>query len=375
MGHSLDAAVSRDEAFMRAAIALARRGLGSTAPNPSVAALVVDESATTPCVLGRGRTAPGGRPHAEANAIIAAGTAARGATMYVTLEPCARRSQRVFGPSCTEMILESGIARVVIGAPDPSPFASGEGAQRLREAGIAVVTGVLEAEARAITRGHCLRIGANRPHIRLKLAETADGFAGTGEGRPLSITGEEARAAVHRMRASVDCLITGIGTVLADDPMLDCRLPGMADFTPLRVIADTEGRTPRDARIITDAARYPVMVATANPTHIAALSTKPGVEIIAIPRGADGHLDLAALFGALAARGMTRALVEAGPYLANAVAKVGLLDELALYTAPVSVGSGLPAFLPALDIWRAHAQLVDERLVGVDRFRHYRAES
>lgn len=360
---------ARDEAFMRAAIALARRGLGRTAPNPSVAALVVDETAATPVMLGRGRTAPGGRPHAEALAIAMAGEKARGATLYVTLEPCAQRSQRVFGPSCTEIILESGIARVVIGAPDPSPFASGEGAARLRAAGIAVVTGVLEAEARAVTAGHCLRIGRHRPHLRVKLAETADGFAGTADGKPLAITGEAARAAVHQMRASVDCLITGIGTVLADDPLLDCRLPGMADFTPLRVIADSDGRMPATARLIADARRYPVLIVSAEPERLAALRTEPGVEVLAAPRGDGGHLDLVALLAALAARGMTRALVEAGPSLADAFARAGLMDECALFTAPQTAGEGRKAIGPALENWLGHADLREERMVGLDRYR------
>lgn len=362
---------ARDEAFMQAAIALARRGLGRTAPNPSVAALVVDERFEPPVMLGRGLTAPGGRPHAEALAIQQAGTAARGATLYVTLEPCARRSQRVFGPSCTEMILESGIRRVVIGAPDPSPFAGGEGAEKLRAAGVDVRSFVAEAAAHALTIGHCLRVTRNRPHIRVKLAETADGFAGTLEGGPLAITGETARARVHRMRAGVDCLITGIGTILADDPLLDCRLPGMAALSPLRIVADTEGRTPVSARVIADAGRIPTLIATAEPARLSAHLGCPGVECLAVPRGADGHLDLAALMAALAARGMTRALVEAGPRLANAFAAAGLLDDFALFTAGHRMAAGLPAILPALAAWRDHARLVEDHAVGDDRLRLY----
>jgi diaminohydroxyphosphoribosylaminopyrimidine deaminase/5-amino-6-(5-phosphoribosylamino)uracil reductase len=361
----------RDEAFMRAAIALARRGLGRTWPNPSVAALVVDETAATPRVLGRGRTAPGGRPHAEALAIAAAGVAARGATMYVTLEPCAQRSQRVFGPSCTEIILESGIARVVIGAPDPSPFAGGEGAQRLRDAGVEVVTGVLESEAREITSGHCLRVSAHRPHVRVKLAETADGFAGTLAGGPLAITGEEARAAVHRMRASVDCLITGIGTVLADDPRLDVRLPGMEAMSPLRVVLDTDGRMPETARMLLNP-HASTLIRTAKDRSQDLTTPSQSVEFTYIPPGEGHHIDLKTALAALAARGMTRAMVEAGPTLAAAFAAAGLVDELALFTSPSAVGEGLPALLPPLAGWRDKAQLVEERMIGADHFRLYR---
>jgi diaminohydroxyphosphoribosylaminopyrimidine deaminase / 5-amino-6-(5-phosphoribosylamino)uracil reductase len=363
--------VARDEAFMRAALALARRGLGRTAPNPSVAALVVDESRTPPVMLGRGVTAPKGRPHAEALALMQAGDAARGATLYVTLEPCARRSERHFGPSCTELILTSGIARVVIGAADPSPFAAGEGAMRLRAAGIAVEEGVLGEEAAAFNRGHCQRVRLHRPFVRMKLAQTADGFAGTMDGKPLAITGEETRAYVHRLRADADALITGIGTVLADDPLLDVRLPGMAAWSPLRVVVDTNGRMPPGARLIKDASRVPVLIATAAPDVVRArLGDAPGVEVIAVPKAGE-RLDLEALLGALAARGITRVLIEAGPRLANAVAEAGLCDEFILLTGPDLVGAGLPAISTALAGWRAEADMLEARDIGADRLTRF----
>ena len=359
---------SMDEAFMRAALDLARRGLGRTAPNPSVAALVVDERSQPPRMLGRGLTAPGGRPHAEAIALAAAGEAARGATLYVTLEPCAQRSVRYDGPSCTDHILASGIARVVIAGADPSPFAAGEGATRLRAAGIEVVEGVLITQASALNRGHCQRVRLNRPFLRVKLAQTADGFAGTLDHKPLVITGEEARAVVHRMRADVDAILTGIETVLADNPRLDVRLPGMEALSPLRVVLDTHGRMPVDCALIHDAARVPVLIATAEPDALLArLGAQAGVEIIAIVQGADGHLDLPALLGALAARGITRAMLEAGPKLANAVAAAGFCDELALFTAPHRVKTGLPAIGDALAAWMHAAQDRGTRSVGVDQ--------
>ena len=362
-----------DEALMRAAIALARRGLGRTWPNPSVAALVVDERTDPPVMLGRGLTSLGGRPHAEANALREAGDAALGATMIVILEPCARRSQRVFGLSCTEHILESGIARVVIGAADPSPFAGGEGAARLREAGVSVVTHVLEREADAVNRGHCLRLSAHRPLVTLKLAQTADGFAGTADRGPLAITGEEARAFVHRLRASHDALITGIGTVLADDPFLNVRLPGMEAMSAMRVVLDSRGRMPPDARMLADAKQNAVLVLSAETGNLDAVKTLDGVEILAVPASDDGHLDLGASLGALAARGITRVMVEAGPTLANAFAATGFVDELVLLTAPQSLGDGLPAVLPALANWIGRAQIVEERGLGPDRLAIYEA--
>lgn len=361
-----------DESLMRAAIALARHGLGRTWPNPAVAALVVDDSVDPPVMLGRGRTSPGGRPHAEANAVAAAGASARGATMIVTLEPCARRSQRVFGPSCTEIILESGIRRVVIGAADPSPFASGEGAARLREAGIEVVTGVLEAEARAVTHGHCLRVSENRPYVTLKLAQTTDGFAGSADRKPLAITGEETRAFVHGMRARHDAILTGIGTVLADDPRLDVRLPGMADMSPLRVVLDSTGRMPASARMLGDGGK-PVVILCAKPQNLDMIRRPDQVEIVAVPLGEEGHLDLQAALAALAARGLTRVLVEAGPTLAEAFAKAGMIDTAVLLTGPEKAGDGLAGIGPALADWRAKAQLAERRRIVHDICETYEA--
>lgn len=357
----------RDVALMRAALALARRGLGRAAPNPSVAALVVDEDVDPPRVLGRGVTAPGGRPHAEDIAIVQAGEAARGATMFVTLEPCARRSERYFGPSCTDMILVSGIRRVVIAASDPSPFAAGEGAARLRARGVRVEEGLLAKEAARLNLGHCTRVRLNRPFIRIKMAETADGFAGTADHRPIAITGDGARAFVHRLRADCDALVTGIGTILADDPLLDVRLPGMAEDTPLRVVLDSGGRFPAGSRLARDARRHPVLIMTAEPGRLReGLGDCSGVEIAAIPRG-EGGLDLAAAMGLLAARGITRVMVEAGPTLAESFAAAGLVDEIVRLTGGKKAGAGLPAFGPALAEWIAKADLAEERTLDRDR--------
>jgi diaminohydroxyphosphoribosylaminopyrimidine deaminase / 5-amino-6-(5-phosphoribosylamino)uracil reductase len=365
-------ASTRDIAFMRAALALALRGLGRTAPNPSVAALVVDERVFPPVVLGRGLTAPQGRPHAEDQAIAQAGEAARGATIYITLEPCAERSQRWFGPSCTERILQSGIARVVIAAADPSPFAHGAGAKRLRAAGVEVVEGVLAEEAGHLNRGHCTRVRLGRPYTYLKLARTADGFACTPEAKAIAITGGQTQAHVHRMRSASDALITGIGTVLGDDPQLDCRLPGMSAFSPLRVVLDTQARMPAGARLLQTAAQNPVVIATAAPEALLArLGQREGVEVLAVPRGAEGHLDLSALLAVLGTRGITRAMVEAGPTLAEAFAAAALLDEVTLLTGPGLAGAGMVAVRPALEEWLARATRVEARTIeadGLERF-------
>lgn len=364
-------ASSRDEAFMRAALAFARRGLGTTAPNPAVAALVVDETHEPPVMLGRGVTAPSGRPHAEDLALRQAGEAARGATLYVTLEPCSRRSTRYFGPACTDLILSHGLARVVIAARDPSPFAAGEGTARLRAAGLEVTEAVLETEAAALNAGHVLRVQKNRPFIRIKLAETADGFAATPDRRPIAITGKAARAYVHRLRADCDAIITGIGTMRADDPMLDVRLPGMAGLSPLRVILDSQGRIPPDRRILADAGRVPVLVATLDTAALRArLGDRPGVEVVGMPAD-HGRIDLAALLGALAARGITRAMVEAGPTLADAFAAAGFCDEFVRLTGPDPAGNGLPAIGPGLAGWLRYADLHEERALDRDHARVY----
>ncbi len=363
---------ARDATFMRAALALARRGLGRSAPNPAVAALVVDERHDPPLMLGRGVTAPAGRPHAETIALAQAGERARGATIYVTLEPCAARSSRDYGASCSDAILAAGIARLVVAAADPSPNATGRGLARLRAAGVIVVEGVLGAQAEALNRGHITRVTLGRPCTFLKLAQTADGFAASEAGGALAITGEEGRGLVHRLRAGADVILTGIGTVLADDPRLDCRLPGMAECSPIRVVLDSAGRFPAMARMLETAARTGVIIATAEPARVLArLGRREGVEVLAVPRGADGRLDLAALLAALGARGITRAMVEAGPRLADAFAQSGLLDEALLFTAAHKVGRGLVAIGPALAQWLAGAGLVETRWSGADALQRY----
>ncbi|HRK24397.1 MAG TPA: bifunctional diaminohydroxyphosphoribosylaminopyrimidine deaminase/5-amino-6-(5-phosphoribosylamino)uracil reductase RibD, partial [Beijerinckiaceae bacterium] len=297
-----------DARFMAAALAYAAHGLGLTRPNPTVAALIVRDG----IVIARGRTGLGGRPHGERLAIERAGSAARGATMYVTLEPCARRSGAGDALSCSEAIMAAGLARVVIAADDPSPFAAGAGSARLIEAGIAVTRGVLAEEARRLNLGHVLRIERHRPLVSLKLARTADGFAGTLAGGPIMITGPVSFRHTHVARAEADALMVGVGTVLGDDPKLNCRLAGLEHRSPLRVVVDPALRTP--------VASYLVRTAQRQPTRIICTETAPearaeplrasGVDLLRIPAGVDGRPDLGLALAALAASGITRLMVE-----------------------------------------------------------------
>src|SRR6201987_2258696 len=221
-----------DARFMALGLALGRRGLGNTWPNPAVGAVIVRNESEGPVVVGRAWTQPGGRPHAEIEALRRAGAAARGATMYVTLEPCSHYGK---SPPCADAIVAAGIARVVAALEDPNPEVAGAGHARLRAAGIAVEVGLGSQEARRAHAGHIRRIRDGRPHVTLKLAVSADGKAGAAGRRPAAITGEAARARVHRMRAMNDAILIGIGTARADDPQLTCRLPGLEARSPVRV--------------------------------------------------------------------------------------------------------------------------------------------
>src|ERR1700733_5049298 len=224
-----------DARFMSLALALGRRGLGNTWPNPAVGAVVVRDDGGAPVIVGRGWTQPGGRPHAEVEALRRAGAAARGATLYVTLEPCSHHGKT---PPCADAVIASGIARVVSALEDPNPEVAGQGHARLRAAGIAVDIGLCAAEAAHDHAGHFRRIRDKRPHIILKLAVSSDEKRGAAGRKPVAISGEAARARMHLLRAQCDAILVGIGTVRADDPLLTCRLPGMEARSPVRVVLD-----------------------------------------------------------------------------------------------------------------------------------------
>jgi diaminohydroxyphosphoribosylaminopyrimidine deaminase/5-amino-6-(5-phosphoribosylamino)uracil reductase len=325
-----------DLAFMELALALGRRGLGRTWPNPAVGAVVVRRAPDGPVILGRGWTQPRGRPHAETQALERAGGAARGATLYVTLEPCSHHGQT---PPCADAIIAAGIAQVVSALEDPNPQVAGAGHRRMAAAGIAVRVGIGAEAARRAHAGHIRRMRENRPHVILKLAVSADGKAGLAGRRPAPITGEPARARVHLMRAMSDAVLTGIGTVLADDPLLTCRLPGMAGRSPVRVVLDGELRLGLDTRLVATARETPLWVVTsalAAEDRAQALRSA-GAEVLRVP-AAEGRLNLAAVLERLAERGITRLMVEAGPILAAAVLGADLVDEAALLRSSKVIG-------------------------------------
>jgi diaminohydroxyphosphoribosylaminopyrimidine deaminase/5-amino-6-(5-phosphoribosylamino)uracil reductase len=326
-----------DARFMALALALGRRGLGNTWPNPAVGAVIVRNAPHGRVVVGRGWTQPGGRPHAEVEALGRAGAAARGATIYTTLEPCSHFGQT---PPCADAIIGAGIARVVSALDDPNPEIAGEGYRRLQAQGITVLTGVCAEEARRVHAGHVRRMRDGRPHVMLKLAVSADGKAGLAGRRPAAITGEPARERVHRLRAMHDAVLIGIGTALADDPLLTCRLPGMANRSPVRVVLDSALRLPPDGKLAREAREVPLWVVTgpdAAPARADALRQR-GAEVLRVG-GAGERRDLAATLKLLAARGITRLMVEGGPIVAAAFLAGDFVDEAVLLRAPTTLGA------------------------------------
>ena len=338
--------MSADEDVMRHALALGRRGLGNTAPNPAVGAVVWKDTPQGPVILGRGFTQKGGRPHAETEALKAAGGAARGAIMSVTLEPCSHHGKT---PPCAEAIIAAGIARVVTALEDPDPRVAGQGHALLRQAGVDVVTGVLRDEALRANRGHVLRITQKRPFVTLKLAQTANGFAASGTDQRLMITGENANARTQILRATHDAILIGIGTAVKDDPLLTLRLPGLEGQGPIRIIADPFLSLLLGSKLVETARQSPLWVAglhQASDDQADALEDA-GADIVRVPSDqGDGRLlDLPALMTELAARGITRILCEGGPHLGEALLERDLVDELVVMTSLQSFdGPGLRAF-------------------------------
>lgn len=327
-----------DEEFMRAALALARRGLGQTAPNPSVGCVIVKQGR----VVGRGFTSPSGRPHAEVNALAAAGPQARGATAYVTLEPCNFTGKS--GP-CTEALISAGIARVVLGAHDPHAKVNGSGIARLREAGLSVVEGVLRDECEAVISGFAMVQREQRPLLRLKLATSLDGRIATAGGESQWITGPEARRAAHAMRGRHDAVMTGVGTVLEDDPELTCRIDGFRTAPLVRVVVDSHLRTPLLSKLVRGASRHPLLILHRNGADKLRRKAleEAGARLIEIPAASAG-VDLRAGMRILAREGLTRVLVEGGGTLAAGLLRDGLVDRLAWFHAPCVIGGdGFPA--------------------------------
>lgn len=338
-----------DRRMMAATIALGRRAAGRAWPNPAVGAIVVRDDGDGPRMVGRGHTAPGGRPHAETVALAQAGAAARGATVYVSLEPCAHVGRT--GP-CAVALVEAGVARVVTPLVDPNPVVAGGGHAILAEAGIEVTTGVCAAEAARAHAGHIRRVREGRPHVRLKLAVSADGFVGRRAEGFVAISGETARRHAHVLRSVTDGILVGIGTALADDPLLTCRLPGLEGRSPVRVVLDTHARLPVDSALVRSAGQVPLWLATgatADAFRLAALEAA-GVTIVPAPVDDAGRLDLLSVMVALAERGLTTLLAEGGPRVAGALLAAGLVDEMMLIRSPALVGEGGVPALPEGDV-------------------------
>jgi diaminohydroxyphosphoribosylaminopyrimidine deaminase/5-amino-6-(5-phosphoribosylamino)uracil reductase len=358
---------------MRIALALAKRGLGTTAPNPSVGAVIVDEG--TGEVIARGWTQPGGRPHAETVALEKAGARARGATMYVSLEPCSHHG--VTAP-CADAVVTAGVARVVVGIEDPDPRVSGRGIGRLRAAGLSVTSGVLAEAADWLVRGHILRVTERRPFTQLKLALAHDGSVPKGrDGRPTFVTSEEARAQAHLLRATSDAILVGSKTVVDDDPELTCRLPGLARRSPLRVVLARRLDLPLGSKLVATARQTPVLVFCgrgADPRRRAALE-EAGCTVVAVSEVENG-VWLPAVAEDLVARGVTRLLVEGGAAVWRSFARAALVDAAVLFHA-----GGAKA--PAADVQQLVAPylaglqmtLAARRAVGSDGMMEFRREA
>ncbi|WP_118135727.1 bifunctional diaminohydroxyphosphoribosylaminopyrimidine deaminase/5-amino-6-(5-phosphoribosylamino)uracil reductase RibD [Oceanicella sp. SM1341] len=354
-----------DRRFLAMAFALAARGLGRVWPNPAVGCVIVQGSR----VVGRGWTQPGGRPHAEAMALAQAGPAARGATAYVTLEPCAHHGRT---PPCADALVTSGIARVVSTLEDPDPRVSGRGFARLHDAGIPVTRGVMTEEARAVNRGFLTRITLGRPMVTLKLATTLDGRIATATGESRWITGPEARRLVHLMRARHDGILVGAGTARSDNPMLDVRGIGLEAAAPVRVVADARLSLGAGSRLVASAGAIPLWVACGPQAPAAGreMLEAAGAELMPCATGPGGGIDLPDLLTRLGTRGMTRLMCEGGARLAAALLRAGLVDRLVTFTAGRAIGGeGTPA-IAGLGLERlADApafRLAEHRRVGTD---------
>lgn len=358
-----------DARLTAAAIRLGAREIGHTWPNPAVGALIVRHEADGPMIVGRGWTRRGSRPHAETEALAQAGDLARGATCYVSLEPCSHHGRT---PPCAESLINAGVSRVVSALEDPDERVRGRGHAMLREAGIAVEVGVCASLAEAANAGHFTRVREGRPWVTLKLAVSRDGMIGGPGGRPVTITGERARAQAHMLRATNDAILVGIGTALADDPELTCRLPGMADRSPVRVVLDTRLRLPTNARMLQDSGGTPVWVIAgsgASRERKQALEARGARVILLDGDGTEAHTAIHALAG----EGITRLLVEGGAKVAASLAQADLIDEAVIFDGAAEIGAGGVPAGSALAAIRENGayRRVDEQALGGDRMATY----
>jgi diaminohydroxyphosphoribosylaminopyrimidine deaminase/5-amino-6-(5-phosphoribosylamino)uracil reductase len=326
-------AAADDARYMALAFTLGRRGLGKAWPNPTVGAVIVKDGV----IVGRGWTQAGGRPHAEVEALRRAKKAAQGATMYVTLEPCSHQGKT---PPCADAIIKAGVARVVSALEDPNPEVAGKGHEKLRAKGIAVDMGLGSDEASRVHAGHIMRVKNGRPFVTLKLAVSADGKAGLAGRKPFAITGEVAQTRVFQMRAANDAIMVGIGTVLSDNPQLTCRLPGLFERSPVRVVLDATLKLPLSTSVVATVRETPTWVFTSKkPSAIAEeILQQKGCKVFRVG-DVEGRLDLDEVLKVLSEQGITRLMVEGGPKIAGALAATGLVDELALLRGEKAIGA------------------------------------
>ncbi len=357
---------SIDIRFMSAAIRLARRNLGRTGTNPSVGCLIAADGV----IVGRGVTAPGGRPHAEPIALAEAGGLARGATAYVTLEPCAHHGRT---PPCAQALIEAGIARVVAAGGDPDDRVSGQGYAMLREAGIKVVTSICTSEAENDLAGYLIKNASKRPEVILKLAISADGHLGEKGWGQVAITGAVARTQAQVLRATCDAILVGIGTALADDPQLTVRLAGMEDRSPVRIVLDREARLPLASALVKSAHQVPVWLAVspAAPADRVEALRHAGCRILATEIDG-GRIALPELLEDLGAQGMMRLLVEGGAEVAASFLAEGLVDRLIAIASPQPLEVAAPVKSPVPpDAEIAGFRLARELVFGEDRWREF----
>lgn len=359
--------------FFQLALALAKRGLGQTWPNPSVGA-VIAEPGGDGRILGCGWTARGGRPHAEAIALMQAGAKAQGAVLYVTLEPCAHHG---FTPPCADAIIKAGIRRVVYGIEDPDPRVSGRGLERLKAGGVEVMRAACSRAAYWLSLGHILRTTRQRPFVQLKAAVSANGLMAAGKGEPVWVTGPEARACGHLMRAETDAIIIGRGALAADDPELTCRLPGLFPRSPVRVIFSSKADVSGEAKLFRDIGQVPLWIlclADAPQVNTARLA-RAGALCLAITADEQDRLDTGQALQALAGRGITRVLVEGGPTLAESFLDAGAVDEIVIFQGARTLDVGLKPFASAgLEFLSRSSEfkLISQSMIGEDKVIKYR---
>ncbi len=360
--------VSWDERFMHLALRLGRRGMGQTAENPSVGCVLVQFTGNGPIIVGQGHTQPGGRPHAERVALAVAGDQAKGATAYVTLEPCSHTGK---SPPCSQGLIEAGIARVVCAKGDPDPRVNGRGFGMLRTAGIEVETNLLEARAKRDLSGFLSRTQTNRPWLQAKMAISPDGFIGSRDEANVPITGLAAKKRTYALRSRADAILVGIETALIDDPSLTVRLPGLEDRSPIRIVLDSKGRIPLSTNLVRTAESVPTwIIASGHISAEKALALEArGCKLLLTDPTSRGHVDLDQALKLLAEEGINTLFAETGATLAKVLLSKQLIDEFILYRGANPIGEGLRPFGidPQQALIRAGFSLEHQSAMGQDR--------